>query len=288
VSGVVQAGYAPSTGPDEPAPKRRPARWLLAATVAWAVLLAGLTWMSVRRDPPTVREQRTLTEAGPVVDRAVGELVAAVGDRGAVALVPDRIQRGCRVTPLMDGAELERAVDVLVPGAGGRELLAGIADRLPADWRAGVRVTTEGPRLRADAGDFVSVEGAVTGDGRVRLTAGTGCRPEGSGYRPPTAPAGPEADALALALRALGGPAAPPPDLLAAPCPAGGDRQARTVRTTIDALAASPATALAPLAAGATVVDTPTVYAYRRDAVAVVIDRTGDRVVATATTRCAP
>ncbi|PWU57244.1 hypothetical protein DLE60_24900 [Micromonospora globispora] len=68
MSGAVQAGYAPPTGPDRPAPGRRWLRWLLAATVAWAVLLAVLTWISVRDDPPTVREQRTLAEAGPVVD----------------------------------------------------------------------------------------------------------------------------------------------------------------------------------------------------------------------------
>ncbi|MGC1214784.1 MAG: hypothetical protein WA890_26440, partial [Micromonospora sp.] len=74
MSGAVHPGYAPPTGPDQPAPRRRWLRWLLAATVAWALLLAVLTWFSVHDDPPTVREQRTLAEAGPVVDRAVGEL----------------------------------------------------------------------------------------------------------------------------------------------------------------------------------------------------------------------
>ncbi|MCM0675679.1 hypothetical protein NCC78_13415, partial [Micromonospora phytophila] len=60
MNGVVQTGYAPPTGPGQPASSRRWLRWLLAATVAWAVLLAALTWVSVRDDPPTVREQRTL------------------------------------------------------------------------------------------------------------------------------------------------------------------------------------------------------------------------------------
>ncbi|TBL38290.1 hypothetical protein EYA84_09825, partial [Verrucosispora sp. SN26_14.1] len=68
MSGAVQTGYFPPAGPRPPAPGPRWPRWLIVATVAWAVLLAGLTWRSARNDPPTVREQRTLAEAGPVVD----------------------------------------------------------------------------------------------------------------------------------------------------------------------------------------------------------------------------
>ena len=134
MSGAVQAGYAPPTGPGRPARGRRWLRWLLAATVAWAVLLAVLTWFSVREDPPTVREQRTLTEAGPVVDRAVGELLAGVGDGGVAAILPDRLERGCRITPMEDGADLQRGVEVVVPGDE-RGLLQRVADRLPAGWR---------------------------------------------------------------------------------------------------------------------------------------------------------
>ena len=55
VNGVEAAGQAPPTGPDQPASSRW-WRWLLAASVAWAVLLGALTWISVRDDPPTVRE----------------------------------------------------------------------------------------------------------------------------------------------------------------------------------------------------------------------------------------
>lgn len=143
VNGVQAAGQAPPTGPDRPASARRWWRWLLAATVAWAVLLGALTWISVRDDPPTVREQRSLTEAGPVVDRAVGELVAAAGD--TAVLTPPVVDRGCRVTPFADGADLSRGVDVFVATGGERTLLEQVADRLPADWRAGVRATSDGP-----------------------------------------------------------------------------------------------------------------------------------------------
>ncbi|MGC4803972.1 hypothetical protein [Micromonospora sp. DT233] len=267
MSGAAPAGYAPPTDPPEPTPARRRPRWLLAATVAWALLLGVLTWVSVRDDEPTVREQRTLAQAGPVVDRAVGELVAAAGDR-VVALQPDRITRGCRVTPLLDGATLERGVEVLDPAAEPGALLTEIADRLPAGWLAETWSDDDGPRLRADAGEFVLVQGRPAGDGRIRLTARTGCRPIGDGYRPPAAQPGPEADALAAALRTLGQPTTQPVQRVAAPCP-GTDRQARTARLTLDTAPAQPPRALAP--AGTVRLETPEVYAYRQGAVTVAL-----------------
>ncbi|MFJ6195925.1 hypothetical protein [Micromonospora sp. NPDC092111] len=280
MSGAVQPGYAPPTGPSEPARRRRRARWLLAATVAWAVLLGALTWWSVRHDAPTVREQRTLAEAGPVVDRALGELVAAVGD-GAWALTGPQVDRGCRITPMSDGAALRRGLDVLVAEGGERALLERVADRLPADWRAGVRAGSSGPRLRADAGEFVAVEGRVTSGGRVRLTADTGCRPTGAGYpAPPAAPADPALDA---ALRALGRPAQGAPELVTAPCPTGG-----TARTVAVAAGAAPVSlaGLRPLAGGPPVADLPEVYAYRSGPVTVLADGTGERVRVSTSTGC--
>ncbi|MEV0152758.1 hypothetical protein AB0H57_03320 [Micromonospora sp. NPDC050686] len=269
MSGAAQAGYAPPTGPRDPVPARRRFRWLLAAVVAWAALLGVLTWVSVRDDPPTVREQRTLAQAGPVVDRAVGELVGAAGDR-VVVLQPERVERGCRLTPALGGATLERAVEVLDPGADPRAVLTEMADRLPTGWLAGVRVTGDGPRLRADAGEFVLVEGRPAGGDRLRLTVRTGCRPVGAGYRPPAAQGGPAADALAAALRTLGQSTVPAVPQVAAPCP-GGDRQARTARVTLDQAPAEPARALAPVAGDAVVLETPEVYAYRQGAVTVAL-----------------
>ncbi|MFG3699810.1 hypothetical protein ACGF5C_18095 [Micromonospora sp. NPDC047620] len=282
MNGVVAAGQAPPTGPDRPA-SRRWLPWLLAATVAWAVLLTVLTWTSVRDDPPTVREQRSLAEAGPVVDRAVGELVAAAGD--TAVLTPPEIERGCRVTPFADGATLVRGVEAFVPAGGERALLEQVADRLPGHWRAGVRVTSDdGPRLRADAGEFVTVEGTVVGDGRVRLTADTGCRPVGDGYAAPAAGAtGAETEALAAALRALGGPAGAAPEVVVAPCPAGG--AARTARAAAVPAPPSPAAALAPVA-GVPMLDTPQAYAYRHGAVMVIAGLSGDRVAVSAATGC--
>lgn len=286
MSGAVQAGYAPPTGPDQPAPGRRRLRWLLAATVAWAVLLAVLAWVSVRDDPPTVREQRNLAEAGPVVDRAVGELLAAAGDGVAAWLRPDVLRRGCRVTPFSDGAALTRGVEVLLPDDDVRGLLQRVADRLPAGWRAGVRVGGQGPVLRADAGEFVAVEGRTTGPGRVRFTADTGCRPLGDGYRAPTAAGGPEADAATELLRGFGG-AEGPVEVSAAPCPGGATARTATAVSAPDRpdLPTLPGT-LAQLSDGAQHIRaTPELYAYRSSR-SVVAERVDGRVRLTVATIC--
>ncbi|GIJ75703.1 hypothetical protein SAMN05443287_11412 [Micromonospora phaseoli] len=255
------------------------------ATVAWTVLLAGFTWVSARDDPPTVREQRTLSQAGPLVDGAIGELVAA-SDAGVPALAPPEVDRGCRISPFAEGATLVRAVEVAVPVGEERVLLEQVADRLPARWRAGVRLTPDGPRLRADAGEFVTVAGRVVADGRLRLTVDTGCRPVGDGYPgDATGPDGPEASALAEALGALGSPATDRQAVVSAPCPNGG--AARTVRSAAGSASTSPPAALAPLAVGTPVVATPELYAYRRDGVAVLADLEQDPILLSATTGCA-
>jgi hypothetical protein len=252
--------------------------------VLWALLLAGLTWMSVRDDPPTVREQRTLDEAAPVVERAVGELARAAGTAGLLELGPARVRPGCRVTPLADGAALRREIGVLAPAGTERTVLTGIADRLPASWRAGVGPGLDGPELRADAGEFVAVEGRPTGDGRLRLTVDTGCRPLGAGYEPASATAtGPEAAAVTAALTALDRPTGGAPDLVTAPCPDG--TLARTARS-----AAGPgpaeAGALAALAGGAPLLDNPPVYAYRAGDVTVLAELGPDTARVAATVGC--
>ncbi|MEU8260815.1 hypothetical protein AB0C02_09375 [Micromonospora sp. NPDC048999] len=256
-------------------------RRLVAATVAWGVLLAGLTWWSVRHDPPTVKEQRSLSQADPMVDGAVGRLVAAV-DGEAWELTPARMRRGCRLTPLADGATLTRGLDVLVAGGSERALLERVAQRLPADWRAGVHTDPEGPRLRADAGEFIAVDGRVVTDGRVRLSATTGCRPADTDYADllPEYPLGSDLEA---ALRALGRPAPAGADaVVVTRCPAGGT--ANTIRV---AAGAEPLS-LAPLRQlGTALVDRPETYAYRSGPVVVLVDGSGDQLQVAASTGCA-
>ncbi|WFF01715.1 hypothetical protein [Micromonospora sp. WMMD964] len=285
MSSAVQTGWTSSGGPVAPVPARPWRRWLLVATAAWAVVLAVLTWTSVRDDPPTVREQRSLDQAGPVVDRAVGELVRAAGTAGLLDLGAARVAEGCRVTPFADGARLRRDVGVLAPTGTERAVLAGIAERLPADWRARVGSGLNGPELYADAGEFVAVEGRPTADGQVRLVVDTGCRPVGSGYAPsPAAATGPEAAALTAALGVLGGPGDATPELVSAPCPGGGS--AHTVRSAGGPGSTASPAALAPLAGGAPLLDEPPVYAYRTGQVTVLAEVGPDATRVAATVGC--
>ncbi|MDM4721012.1 hypothetical protein QTQ03_15940 [Micromonospora sp. WMMA1363] len=278
---VVHPGYAPPAGPDRPR-GRRAVRWLLVASAAWAVLLAVLTWWSARTDPPTVREQRSIGQAARLVDRAVGRLVAAVGGE-AWAMTPRAVETGCRVTPVSRGAELTRGVDVVVAEGRERDLLARVADQLPQGWRAGVRDGVDGPVLRADAGEFVLVQGRAAEPGRVSLTAQTGCRPADVDVADllPDYPPGP---ALVEALRALDRPAADPPERIVAPCPGGGNAESRWLDTGSEPVSLG---VLASLADGAVLVDTPGVYAYRRGPAVVLADATGDQLRLTASTGCA-
>ncbi|HEX6967405.1 MAG TPA: hypothetical protein VF174_01040, partial [Micromonosporaceae bacterium] len=152
--------------------------WWISATLAWAVLLGTLAYLSVGRDEPTVREQRSLEAAVPVVRRALGDLITAAGPETVVEVTAARVQEGCRLTLFWDGAALEQSV--LFRTADPDALLDRIADRLPSRYQAAVRRTDGGQHmLRAEAGEFVGVKGHATGPDTVTVTAATGCRPTG-------------------------------------------------------------------------------------------------------------
>ncbi|WP_025618590.1 hypothetical protein [Salinispora cortesiana] len=271
---AVHPGYAPPSGPDRPSSRPWARRLLIAGTAAWAVLLAGLAWWSARTDEPTVREQRTTEQAAPVVNAAVGQLVAAL-DGTAWAMTPSRVELGCRVTPVSTGAEVTRGIDVLVVAGGERDLLSRVADELPGRWRAGVGDAAEGPLLRADAGEFVLVEGESTSPGRVRFEVLTGCRPTDAAIGD-LLPGKRVSPALQAALQALDRPVPEQVDRIWTPCPGGA--KAWTERMEVGPEPAS-LSALAPLAAaGTVVVDTPEVYAYRSGTDLVIADATGDQL----------
>ncbi len=247
------------------------------------MLLAGLAWWSARTDEPTVREQRTIEQAAPVVDAAVGQLVAAL-DGAAWAMTPSHTERGCRVTPVSTGAEVTRGIDVLVVEGGERDLLSRVADALPRRWRAGVRDAAEGPLLRADAGEFVLVEGESTSPGRIRFAVLTGCRPTDSASGD-LLPGNPPEPALRAALQALGRPVPEHVDRIWTSCPGGA--KAWTERVAAGPEPAS-LSALAPLAAaGTVVVDTPEVYAHRSGSDLIVADATGDQLHVMLSSGCA-
>ncbi|MDG4791554.1 hypothetical protein O7626_37630 [Micromonospora sp. WMMD1102] len=275
--------------PDPPAPPRW-RRWLFVGPVGWAVLLLALTAVSVYRDEPTVKEQRTVEQAGPVVDRALGQLVAAAGPDVAVQIAERRVTDGCELTVVRDGASLDATVVMHAPDADVPALLDRIADRLPAAYRAVVRHSADGSvhALRADAGEFVAVDGGQAGPGVVELTVSTGCRPV-SGE--PQIRSGPlllpaaEPDPLRL-LGALGATEPTPVGLVAAPCP--GQGTTWTARATGRGTPAGPLSAALPRPAGAVVVaDGTEMYAYRSGPTSVLVESGAGQIRVAVSTGCA-
>jgi len=271
-------------------PPRRRGRWLLAIVVAWALALGVLSYVSVRTDPPTVRDQRSIGEARPLVDRAVGELAVAAGSDAVVLISGYEVTGGCRITPLRSGETLERDVTIYTGQIDGPALLDRIAERLPRSYVAGVRHGQQHDTLRADAGEFVSVRGGVTSPGIVILTVGTGCRPTAPLGVDVPAPSGEDrriADRMVVALGGtLDGVTA-----AEAPCPTGGTVRTVSATGTRSGAAKPLRDVLVPLfgsaQAGPALLDTDDAYAYRADEAMVAVVSTSDgKLDAAVTTPC--
>lgn len=275
--------------PPQPPAGRRRRRLLYAGVGAWSVLLLAAAGLSAARDEPTVREQRDIARAAPIVDRAVGDLVTAAGPEPVVELGARRLRTGCRVTVLRDGVALDAEVTFRTPAADAPALLDRIAQRLPASYQADVWHRGDGAEhvLWADAGEFVAVRGTVPEPGVVRIAVRTGCRPAARGAEagrsaPPPSPDVTDDEPVRM-LAALGATDPDPVSLTVAPCPGGG--AVRTARSSGRGTPTRPPGALLPRPAGTVViVDTPEVYAYRAGQLSVVAE-TGDgrtRVAVTA------
>ncbi|SDY07911.1 hypothetical protein SAMN05444365_101596 [Micromonospora pattaloongensis] len=256
--------------------------------VVWALLLVGLGYLSARRDPPSVREQRSIGQATPVVDRATAQLLVAAG-RDVVADIAGRtLDEGCRITPLRSGGVLYSELTLYTSEAGGPALLDRIAGALPGSYGARVRHDADQGThaLRADAGEFVTIRGRVDPPGAVILTVSTGCRPVD----------------VQVADLAVGRPIDEEPMRVLAALGAAGVQSGRTVGVSCpvgSAMFTAHATgrvdgdrpfadALRPLRAGATVVlDTPERFAYRTETRGVVVQRGDDQVRVSVTAACA-
>lgn len=244
-----------------------------------------LAYLSVGSDEPTVREQRDLTQAVPVVQRALGDLIVAAGPEVAVELRPFEVEKGCRISAIRDGAILRQAVVFRVGDA--PALLDRIAKELPAGYRAAVRRASGGGHaLRADAGEFVSVRGAVAEPGVVTLTASTGCRPA-DGFTPQDPVVVGDVDAeLARVLEALDVTDAVPGPAASVACR---DGVAATVRATGQRAPAQPLhAALRPLGGtkAVVVVDHADRYAYRSGSLSVVAEAVDDEIRLAVTRSC--
>lgn len=141
----------------------------------WAVaLLAAATW-SAHYDPATVREQSDLATGRQRLDQVVTTVAETVGPGVAVDIRPYQVVTGCRLTLARRGTEVDQTVLLSVPAGEEVTLLQRLVAELPEHWAA--RYHERSNRFFADAGGFVALRGQVEEPGRVRLTAGTGCRP---------------------------------------------------------------------------------------------------------------
>ncbi|GAA2520594.1 hypothetical protein [Pilimelia columellifera] len=188
---------------------RRGRLLLSAVAAAWAVVLLGLGYLSARNSPPTAREQRSVAQAAPIVDRAATLVVTAAWADAVFAVAPARLVAGCRLTTFVDGARLSRVVTLYTAAERGPDLLRQVAGSLPPSF--GARVRGRGgvaERISADAGEFVAVSGQTLEPGVLRFTIHTGCRPASPDLRldADTGPP-PAAGVLGSAAALLGRPA---------------------------------------------------------------------------------
>jgi len=301
VPGGVPPYPAPPPGyvwvrPTPPPPSRqwKLPLWLKVLTGVWIVaLVIGGGWYALH-GAPSVREQTTIGNARPVVDRAIVDVVAAAGGGPVVAVSGfDRV-KSCKITPVRSGAEFRRVVDLYTSPGSESAILHMIASGLPARYHAqagsSARLT-----LDADAGDYVALDGTVPAPGLIRIEADTGCRQDGGAadtgavVGEPSPPAeSPSAAALAPVLGALGRPAVSYATVADLACPSGGSLRSVAATLPPGSAPASLATTLRTLAA-APAAASRTTYAFRSGAVDVVTvaNPKSHAVIVTATTHCA-
>jgi hypothetical protein len=262
---------------------------VVITVVVWTVLLgAGAGW-ALARGGPTAREQTTVADALPVVDRAAAQIASAASvDGQAVAAISgfDRVG-DCAITIFRGGERYQRTVTVVVtPGTEGA-LMRRVSDRLPAGY--GARLSTAGPpKLVADAGLWVRLSASVIGKGQVQFVADTGaCRPLGNlpatGDAAVGDPAGADRTEDAGVLTRLG-LAASQWHVYRANCPNGGEI------STVEAIGADGAEpgALNEIlhGLGTPVVSSPDAYAYTAGPRHVAVRADTNHVVVTSTLGC--
>jgi len=262
--------------------------WLKILTGVWIIALAiGGGWYALHGEP-SVREQTSIGNARPVVDRAIVDVVAAVGGGPVVAVSGfDRV-KSCKITPVRSGAEFHRGVDLYTSPGSESAILHMIASGLPARYHAHAGSSAK-LTLDADAGDFVAVDGTVPAPGLIRIEADTGCRQDrGATVGESSPPAGSLwAAALAPVLGALGQPAVSYATVADLACPSGGSLRSVQASLPPGSAPASLAITLRTLAATPAAASRTT-FAFRSGAVDVVTaaNPTSHAVTVTATTRC--
>ncbi|UQU67456.1 hypothetical protein COUCH_14805 [Couchioplanes caeruleus] len=274
-------------GAPPPMPPRRRRHWLALLAAGWAVALLAAAAMSAHTGRATVREQRDVADADTVVDLTVGEIAAAAAATAPLLRISaDQITPGCRITPVRDGIELRRTLQ-FAAGSMNSMTLTGIARALPQRFKAATVTDTAGRiGLRADAGEFVAVDGVVDDDGTVTVTVSSGCRP-----RAPLTPT-PSVDAAAQTSVAplLTAMTAHPSQLSVAQatCPGGGVVRTVTAQAITDA-GDRPAlrdALIAPARGAVSIIDRSDVFAYQRGSITVLVQRRDTRLDVSVTASC--
>jgi hypothetical protein len=272
-----------------PPPPGRPARfpaWAKIVTSVWvAALLLGAIWYAWH-GRASVREQTSIGQARPTVDRATADVVAAAGSGPVVAVGAFERVGSCRITAIRSGATYRREVDLYTSPGTESAMMHAVATGLPSRYRASA-TSTGHPTLDADAGDYVAINGTVPAPGTVRIDVLTGCRPEaGAPVATPSAdPGSIGVQAIEPVIRALGRSTATIVTVADLACPAGG--VLRSVRAALPSGSSPPslASTLGNLAR-TPAASSAKAYAYRSGAVDVVVRSTNRAVTITATTRC--
>jgi hypothetical protein len=292
VDGAVAYGYPP------PQPKPTKRRWLVIAAAGWVVLLLVIATYAALHGRPTVREQTTIGQALPVLDRVVAEVVTVGTAAGAVPVIEGyvRTEADCFVTAARSGERYERSAVLYAPEGREDAVLDAVVAGLPAGYRINVRRGDSLHSITGDAGFFVRLAGGVTGTGRLQFTADSQCRAHGGSVPDPPAasigpagPAGPagqlraSADAVFTALQL----AVVEMQTQQVACPHGGTLWTVELR---GAPGRAPASLVAALRSGAlpgvVVLARPEVYAVRSNPVAVVATVRDGLLVVDASTGC--
>jgi hypothetical protein len=148
-------------------------RWLWPLLISgWALLLLVLAVWSARNDPPTLRDQTTLTSARSTIDQVTATAISGVP---VGWLVDDEgyDDSECDLSLARSGTNAVRTVSVSGPEGGESGALGSIAEALSARVKP-----TSGPPLSftLDAGNYVLVRGKVTGAGTLVVELTSGCR----------------------------------------------------------------------------------------------------------------
>jgi hypothetical protein len=253
--------------------------WIAIAAAAWAVALVVAGIFAARNGEPTVREQTTIVDALPTLDRAVAAVVqAAAGPRVAVAVGGyERTDDGCSAGN-RDGERYERVATVYTTPGEEAAMIDRISAGLPDSY--GIRVRHSATHtLRGDAGFYVALRGGVTSPGELTFAADTGCRVPGG--RIPVARAATAPPAASDVLDRLGVSAGQTVTFAMA-CPSGRELGA------VEVVAAKPTGPLAAaLPAGvAPIIARADLVVYERDGVGVAARVGGGGLRVTAATGC--